>query len=488
MEFAKMSALEIARLIKEKEVTPKEVVEYFLGRIEKFDKELNSFISVNHEEALKQAEKVDIGSSLLAGVPIAVKDNILVRGTRTTCASKILENYTSPYDATVVEKLKRAGLVIVGKTNMDEFAMGSSTEYSYFGPTRNPWDKGRVPGGSSGGSAAAVSAALSPLALGSDTGGSIRQPASFCGVVGIKPTYGRVSRYGLVAFGSSLDQIGPIARTVEDAAYLLQLISGHDPKDSTSSGVNVPDYLSAVEEFRKKFESGDNPLKGLRIALPEEFFSVGGIEDGVKKVVDEVVNFLSREGAIVEEVSMPHLSYSVETYYIIAPAEASSNLARYDGIRYGYRSEKAEDILSVYFASRGEGFGSEVKRRILVGTFVLSAGYYDAYYNKAQQVRELIRRDFEEVFKSYDFVLAPTSPTVAFRIGEKTSDPVQMYLSDVFTISANLAGIPAVSVPAGLSNGLPVGIQVMAPWFEESSMLSLSSVLYRDPGFPACEI
>ncbi len=480
MELAKLSALEIASLVKRKEITPKEVVSYFLERIGTYNDELNAFLSVYPEEALREAERVDIDSSPLAGLPIAVKDNILAVGTRTTCASRILENYESPYDATVVEKIRKAGMIIVGKTNMDEFAMGSSTEYSAFGPTRNPWDLSRVPGGSSGGSAAAVSAGLTPLSLGSDTGGSIRQPASFCGVVGVKPTYGRVSRYGLVAFGSSLDQIGPLARTVEDAASLLQIIAGHDEKDSTSSEIEVEDYLAFVKSFAGK----DAPLKGVKFALPKEFFSVGGMDKGVSDVVNELVSFLSSEGAVVEEVSLPYLNYSVETYYIVAPAEASSNLARYDGVRYGYRSPEADDVISIYFDSRGEAFGREVKRRILIGTFVLSAGYYEAYYNKAQQVRELLRRDFERVFEGYDFVLAPTSPTVAFRFGEKTSDPVKMYLSDVFTISANLAGVPAVSVPYGLSEGLPVGIQIIAPWFSEARMLGVASVIQRDIGFP----
>jgi len=397
------------------------------------------------------------------GIPVAIKDNINVKGYPTTCASKILQSYISPYDATVIERLRRAGALIVGKTNMDEFAMGSSTEYSAFFKTRNPWDLERVPGGSSGGSAVAVAVRSAPLSLGSDTGGSIRQPASFCGVIGLKPTYGRVSRYGLVAFASSLDQIGPFARKTEDIALIMEVISGHDPRDSTSSKREVPKFTQ---------ELGKN-IKGLRVGIVREFME-DGVEEGVKRAFEGFLKDMEKEGAYIEEISLPHVKYAIPCYYIIAPSEASSNLARYDGVRFGYRTEKYQDLIDMYSKTRDEGFGPEVKRRILLGTFALSAGYYDAYYLKAMRVRRLITQDFEKAFERVDLIATPTSPTVAFRFGEKTDDPIAMYLSDVFTVSVNLAGLPGISIPIGMSNNLPVGGQLIGKAFDEASLLRVS--------------
>jgi len=394
---------------------------------------------------------------------VAIKDNINVKGYPTTCASKILQSYISPYDATVIERLRRAGALIVGKTNMDEFAMGSSTEYSAFFKTRNPWDLERVPGGSSGGSAVAVAVRSAPLSLGSDTGGSIRQPASFCGVIGLKPTYGRVSRYGLVAFASSLDQIGPFARKTEDIALIMEVISGHDPRDSTSSKREVPKFTQ---------ELGKN-IKGLRVGIVKEFME-DGVEEGVKRAFEGFLKEMEKEGAYIEEISLPHVKYAIPCYYIIAPSEASSNLARYDGVRFGYRTEKYQDLIDMYSKTRDEGFGPEVKRRILLGTFALSAGYYDAYYLKAMRVRRLITQDFEKAFERVDLIATPTSPTVAFRFGEKTDDPIAMYLSDVFTVSVNLAGLPGISIPIGMSNNLPVGGQLIGKAFDEASLLRVS--------------
>lgn len=386
-----------------------------------------------------------------------------MKGYPTTCASKILQSYISPYDATVIERLRRAGALIVGKTNMDEFAMGSSTEYSAFFKTRNPWDLERVPGGSSGGSAVAVAVRSAPLSLGSDTGGSIRQPASFCGVIGLKPTYGRVSRYGLVAFASSLDQIGPFARKTEDIALIMEVISGHDPRDSTSSKREVPKFTQ---------ELGKN-IKGLRVGIVREFME-DGVEEGVKRAFEGFLKDMEKEGAYIEEISLPHVKYAIPCYYIIAPSEASSNLARYDGVRFGYRTEKYQDLIDMYSKTRDEGFGPEVKRRILLGTFALSAGYYDAYYLKAMRVRRLITQDFEKAFERVDLIATPTSPTVAFRFGEKTDDPIAMYLSDVFTVSVNLAGLPGISIPIGMSNNLPVGGQLIGKAFDEASLLRVS--------------
>lgn len=463
-----LSARELARRVKAKEVSAVEVARTFLSRAEAWDKSLHAFLRLSKETALQEAASVDQKIARgedpgpLAGVPVAVKDNLCVKGTPTTCASKMLENFTANYDATVIEKLRGSGAVFIGKTNLDEFAMGSSTENSAFFTTRNPWDLSRVPGGSSGGSAAAVAARLAPLALGSDTGGSIRQPAALCGVVGLKPTYGRVSRFGLVAFASSLDQIGPFAVTVADAAFLLQAIVGYDAKDSTSVSAPVPDFSRAL----------DRGVRGLRIGLPKEYF-IEGMDPEVEKAVREAVRVLEAQGARVSAVSLPHTDAGLSVYYVLAPSEASANLARFDGVRYGHRSTKADNLLEQYELSRDEGFGPEVKRRILLGTYALSSGYYDAFYLKAQKVRTLIQRDFERVFESVDVVVTPTSPTVAFPAGAKSNDPLQMYLSDVFTISCNLAGLPGLSVPCGFSSGnLPIGLQILGKPFDEETVLA----------------
>jgi len=460
----KKSAYELANLIKKKEVHPKEVLESFYERFSQREEKVKAYITPLYEEALKEAERMDLSEDKpLLGIPVAIKDNINVKGYPTTCASKILQSYISPYDATVIERLRRAGALIVGKTNMDEFAMGSSTEYSAFFKTRNPWDLERVPGGSSGGSAVAVAVRSAPLSLGSDTGGSIRQPASFCGVIGLKPTYGRVSRYGLVAFASSLDQIGPFARKTEDIALIMEVISGHDPRDSTSSKREVPKFTQ---------ELGKN-IKGLRVGIVREFME-DGVEEGVKRAFEGFLKDMEKEGAYIEEISLPHVKYAIPCYYIIAPSEASSNLARYDGVRFGYRTEKYQDLIDMYSKTRDEGFGPEVKRRILLGTFALSAGYYDAYYLNAMRVRRLITQDFEKAFERVDLIATPTSPTVAFRFGEKTDDPIAMYLSDVFTVSVNLAGLPGISIPIGMSNNLPVGGQLIGKAFDEASLLRVS--------------
>ncbi len=423
------------------------------------------------EEALQADQRRTARAlrSVLDGIPLLLKDNLNHRGEPTTCASRILDGYVSPYDATAVERVKAAGGVVIGRTNMDEFAMGSSTENACDQPTRNPWDPTRVPGGSSGGSAAAVAAGIVPVALGSDTGGSVRQPASFCGVVGIKPTYGRVSRYGLVAFASSLDQVGVFSRTAADAAALLQVISGHDPLDSTSLDEPVPDYAAAL----------DGDVAGLTIGLPREYFVEQGVDPDVLERVRDAVKELERAGAKTCEVSLPHTPYAVATYYLIAMAEASSNLARYDGVRYGHRATGAHDLQSMYSRTRSEGFGAEVKRRILLGTYVLSAGYYDAYYRKAQQARTLLRGDFEAAYRSCDLILTPTAPEVAFALGERSADPLQMYLSDIFTVSANLAGIPGISVPCGFARDLPVGLQLLGPALGESLLLRVADAYQR---------
>jgi len=460
----KKSAYELVNLIKKREVHPKEVLESFYERFSQTEEKVKAYITPLYEEVLKEAERIDLSEDKpLLGIPVAIKDNINVKGYPTTCASKILQSYISPYDATVIERLRRAGALIVGKTNMDEFAMGSSTEYSAFFKTRNPWDLERVPGGSSGGSAVAVAVRSAPLSLGSDTGGSIRQPASFCGVIGLKPTYGRVSRYGLVAFASSLDQIGPFARKTEDIALIMEVISGHDPRDSTSSKREVPKFTQ---------ELGKN-IKGLRVGIVREFME-DGVEEGVKRAFEGFLKDMEKEGAYIEEISLPHVKYAIPCYYIIAPSEASSNLARYDGVRFGYRTEKYQDLIDMYSKTRDECFGPEVKRRILLGTFALSAGYYDAYYLKAMRVRRLITQDFEKAFERVDLIATPTSPTVAFRFGEKTDDPIAMYLSDVFTVSVNLAGLPGISIPIGMSNNLPVGGQLIGKAFDEASLLRVS--------------
>jgi aspartyl-tRNA(Asn)/glutamyl-tRNA(Gln) amidotransferase subunit A len=439
-------------------------------------KDLNAFVTPGGEEAIEAAREIDrkreAGEEVgpLAGIPIALKDNLCVRGGKTTAGSRILEDFTSPYDATVVRKLRDAGAILIGKTNLDEFAMGSSNENSFFGPVKHPGDRERVPGGSSGGSAAAVAADLCAAALGSDTGGSIRQPASFTGVVGMKPTYGRVSRFGLIAFASSLDQIGPIAKNVADAAELLQVISGHDQNDMTSATADVPDFSAEL----------DRGVEGMKLGVPKEYFDVGGIDDDVAERVRAAIDGLEAEGAEVVEISLPHTEYAVATYYMIATAEASSNLARFDGARYGRRAPDVRELGEMYERSRAEGFGAEVKRRIMLGTYVLSAGFYDAYYRKAQQVRTLIRQDFEEAFQQVDAIVTPTAPTGAFRLGEKTDDPLQMYLADIFTISCNLAGLPGISVPAGeTADDLPVGLQVLTPVFEEARALRVAAAHER---------
>jgi len=466
MRLWELSAYELAARIRRGELRAEDAASEVFQRIREREPRIHAYISLDEEGALRKAREVDkkvargepVG--VLAGVPVAVKDNICIKGGRTTCASKILEDFVSPYDATVIEKLRAADAVFLGKTNLDEFAMGSSTENSYFGPTRNPHDPERVPGGSSGGSAAALAAGEAALALGSDTGGSIRQPASFCGVVGLKPTYGRVSRFGLVAFASSLDQIGPMARDVRDTALLLNVIAGYDPKDSTSAPVDVPDFTKAL----------DDGVRGLKIGLPKEYFAEG-LDEEVRKKVLEAVGILEREGAEVVEVSLPHTRYAIATYYIVAPAEASSNLARYDGVKYGFRAE-GRNLYEMYCNTRSQGFGEEVKRRIMLGTYTLSAGYYEAYYLKALKVRTLIKRDFEEAFRVCDVLATPTSPTVAFRLGEKVADPLTMYLSDVYTVSVNLAGLPGISVPCGFSSeGLPVGLQLIGKPFDEATLL-----------------
>lgn len=457
-------------------LTAQEAVEGVFAHIEEVEPIVRAYLLLDREGALRKAQELDArpkkgeGWGLLAGIPIAVKDNMCTSGLKTTCASRVLENFVPPYDAHVVERLKEADAIIIGKTNLDEFAMGSSTENSAFKLTRNPWDPKRIPGGSSGGSAAAVSAGTALMALGSDTGGSVRQPAALCGVTGLKPTYGRVSRYGLVAFGSSLDQIGPITRDVKDAALLLQVIAGRDLRDSTSSDVPVPDYLKELEK----------PVKGLRLGLPREYF-MEGLNEEVRRAVEEAVKVYKGLGADIQEISLPHTPYAVAVYYIIATAEASSNLARYDGVRYGYRASNTRNIIEMYSRSRVEGFGREVKRRIMLGTYALSSGYYEAYYLKASKVRNLIRQDFSRAFEAVDFILCPTSPTPAFKLGERLANPLEMYLSDVYTIPANLAGIPAISIPCGFTReNLPIGLQLMARPFEEAGLLQVARAYERE--------
>jgi len=466
MSLTALTLHEASEKLRHREISSVELTEAVFQRIAATDDKVQAYLTLARESALDQAKQADARltaetqPSPLLGVPIAVKDNFLTRGLRTTCASKFLGNFMPPYDATVIAKLRAAGAVIVGKTNLDEFAMGSSAENSAFFPTRNPWNLERIPGGSSGGSAAAVAADQCIAALGTDTGGSIRQPAACCGVVGLKPTYGRVSRYGIIAFASSMDQVGPMTKDVRDAALLLQALAGHDPADSTSSNRSVPDYATAL--------NGD--VKGLRLGVPKEYF-VSGMQPQVEKSVRSAIRQLSNNGAKIEEISLPHTEYAVAVYYIVATAEASSNLARYDGMRFGHRAE-AKDLTETYMISRDEGFGAEVKRRIMLGTYVLSAGYYDAYYLKAQRVRMLIKKDFDEALKRCDAIVTPTAPTTAFKIGEKTQDPLQMYLSDIFTISINLAGLPALSLPCGFDDdNMPIGLQIIGKHFAEATVL-----------------
>lgn len=467
MGLSELSVQSLQKKYIDKEISAVDCVKDVFQTIRDKDPHLKAFLTLNEAAALKEAERIDQkrakGQSLgkLAGVPIALKDNLMTIGMPTTCSSKILEGYMAPYNATVVEKLKAEDAIIIGKTNLDEFAMGSSTENSAFGASRNPWDITRAPGGSSGGSAVAVAGDEVVLGLGSDTGGSIRQPASFCGVVGMKPTYGRVSRYGLVAFASSLDQIGPFSKNVRDAALLLEVISGKDPMDATSVDKEPPLYTNAIEKG----------VKGVKIGVPKEYF-IEGVDPEVKKSIEDTIDVYEKLGAHMSEITLPHTEYCIAVYYIIATAEASSNLARYDGVEYGYRASGKLGLKDMYKETRGQGFGPEVKRRILLGTYALSSGYYDAYYLKAQKARTLIKQDFDKAFEAVDLVLTPTSPTTAFRLGEKTDDPLNMYLSDVFTISANLAGLPGISLPCGFDkSGLPIGLQLLGRAFEESAVL-----------------
>lgn len=467
MQLYEKTAYELRELLLKKEISAVELTNSFIERIESVEQDVGSYVTLTKDKALEKAKQVDEkiarGEELppLAGIPMGLKDNISTLGVRTTCSSKMLENYIPPYDATVVEKLDEAEAVMLGKLNMDEFAMGSSTETSYFGPTKNPWDIRAVPGGSSGGPAAAVAAGEAVFALGSDTGGSIRQPASFCGVVGLKPTYGLVSRYGLLAYASSLDQIGTFTKDVTDCALVLQQVAGYDPKDSTSVSKEVPNYLDVLKK----------DIKGLRIGVPKELFAAGLSQD-VEKAVKEAIAKYEELGATVEEMSMPHAMYALPVYYVIGPAECSSNFARFDGVRYGYRNKDAEDLVSMYIKTRSEGFGAEVKRRIMVGTYVLSSGCYEAYYLKALKVRTLIKQDYERAFENYDLLLTPTTTSVAFKFGEKTDNLISMYLNDVCTVTANLAGVPAISIPCGFSKGLPIGLQLIAKPFAESTLLS----------------
>ena len=461
--------------IRSRTVSATELTRAVLERVGRLNGTLNAYNSTYAERAIQIAREVDDGkrNGPLAGVPIALKDNVCTTFGTTTCSSKMLANFRSPYDATVTRKLEEAGAIIVGKTNLDEFAMGSSTENSAFGPTRNPWDPERVPGGSSGGSAAALAARMCLGAIGSDTGGSIRQPAAMCGVVGLKPTYGRVSRYGLVAFASSLDQIGPFGWTVSDAALLLNVISGHDRKDSTSVPRDVPDYLKDI----------DRPLDGLRIGIAREFQLGQGTDPQVKSAVDTAIKAYQSLGAELVEVSLPHTDYGIAAYYIIAPCEASSNLARYDGVHYGHRTkEPVRDIVELYSKSRAEGFGEEVQRRIMIGTYALSSGYYEAYYVRALKMRALIKRDFDAAYQKCDVIVSPTSPTPAFRIGEKSGDPLQMYLTDVFTVTCNIAAIPGISIPCGFTSGakpLPIGLQLLGSAFSEEKLLRVARMYER---------
>ena len=468
MDIIDLTVHELMEKLENKELTSEQITKAYIDRINEKENDVEAFVTLTTDSALEQAKKIDEkrnnGENLsgFAGIPIGIKDNMCTKGVKTTCSSKMLENFVSPYDATVVEKINKEEMPSLGKLNMDEFAMGGSTEYSYFKKTKNPWDLNKVPGGSSGGSAAAVAAKMVPWALGSDTGGSIRQPASLCGIVGLKPTYGLVSRFGLVAFASSLDQIGPLTKDVKDAALLLNIIAGHDERDTTSAEVEKKDYVKALK----------NDVKGLKIGVPKEYFGEG-INQEVKEALQKAIEKYKELGAIVEECSVDIAEYALATYYIIACAEASSNLGRFDGIRYGHRTENFENLKDIYRNSRSEGFGPEVKRRIILGTYVLSSGYYDAYYKKAQQVRTLVKNEFSKAFEKYDVLLTPTSPTVAFNIGEKSNNPLEMYLSDICTVSVNIAGLPGISVPCGVdSKGMPIGMQLIGNSFAEETILN----------------
>ncbi len=463
-----LTLAEIARALTDKQFSAEELTRSLLDRIGQLDPQLNSFITVTEEQAIAQAQAADARrangeSGALLGAPIGHKDLFCTQGIRTSCGSKMLDNFQAPYDATVVERLAAAGAVSLGKLNMDEFAMGSANESSHYGAVKNPWDLNRVPGGSSGGSAAAVAARLLPAATGSDTGGSIRQPAALTNLTGLKPTYGRVSRWGMIAYASSLDQGGPLARTAEDCALMLGAMAGFDPKDSTSVDQPLDDYLAALSK----------PLTGLRIGLPKEYFGAG-LDAKIADAVMATVDTLKKLGATVKDISLPNMQHAIPSYYVIAPAEASSNLSRFDGVRFGYRCESPVDLTDLYKRSRAEGFGDEVRRRIMVGTYALSAGYYDAYYLKAQKIRRLIKNDFVSAFEEVDVILGPTTPNLAWKLGEKNADPVSAYLEDIYTITANLAGIPGLSMPAGFIDGLPVGVQLLAPYFQESRLLNVA--------------
>ena len=466
--FHQMTLAELSASLQAGEISSAGLTEHFLSRIRQHDATLNSYITVVEDQAMAQAAEADKalkqgGAGPLTGVPIAHKDIFCTRGIRTSCGSKMLDNFISPYDATVVSKFKQAGVVTLGKTNMDEFAMGSSNETSFYGAVRNPWNTDTVPGGSSGGSAAAVASRLAPAATGTDTGGSIRQPAALCGITGLKPTYGLVSRYGMIAFASSLDQGGPMAQTAEDCALMLNVMAGFDEKDSTSLEKEIPDYTAGL----------GNSIEGLRIGLPREYFDEG-LDDEVRAVIRRALDQYRELGAELVEIDLPNSGLSVPVYYVVAPAECSANLSRFDGVRYGYRCEDPQDLYDLYTRSRGEGFGAEVKRRIMVGTYALSAGYYDAYYLKAQQLRHLISDDFKAAFDNVDVIMGPASPEPAFNLGEKAEDPVSMYLSDIYTIAVNLAGLPGMSVPAGFIDGKPVGLQIIGNYFEESRLLNVA--------------
>ena len=458
---------ELALGLAQGDFTSTELTQYYLNRIKQFNNQTQAFITITEDQALAAAKQADVciqnkQAGQLTGIPIAHKDIFCTLGIKTTCASKMLDNFIAPYNATVVEKLDEAGTVMLGKTNMDEFAMGSSNENSYYGAASNPWDLQRVPGGSSGGSAVAVAADLAPGVTGTDTGGSIRQPAAFCGVTGLKPTYGRVSRWGMVAFASSLDQAGPMAHTAEDTALLLNAMAGFDKKDSTSANQTVPDFSANL----------DNTLQGMKIGIPKEYFAEG-LDSHIEKTVQDAITELGKLGCTFHDIELPMTKLAIPTYYVIASAECSSNLSRFDGVRYGYRCENPADLEDLYKRSRGDAFGSEVKRRIMLGTYVLSEGYYDAYYLKAQKARRLIKQDFVDAFESVDLILSPTTPTTAFKKGEKSEDPITMYMNDIYTIGTNLAGLPGISIPAGFVGGLPVGLQLTAPYFEESRLLNI---------------
>jgi len=457
---------ELSQGLQDKKFSSVELTQTFLQRIKDQDSQYNSFITITEELALQQAEQADKQiaagkQGILTGIPLAQKDIFCTQGVKTSCGSKMLDNFIAPYNATVIENFNQAGSVLLGKTNMDEFAMGSSNETSWYGSVKNPWNTECVPGGSSGGSAAAVAARLAPAASGTDTGGSIRQPAALCGISGLKPTYGRISRYGMIAFASSLDQAGPMAKTAEDCAILLNTMAGFDPKDSTCVNKDVPDYCSTLNDS----------LAGLKIGLPKEYFA-SGLDESVGKVVEAAIKEYEKMGATIQEVSLPNTNLAAPAYYIVAPSEASSNLSRYDGVRYGYRCDDPKNLEDLYIRTRGEGFGAEVKRRILVGTYALSEGFYDAYYVKAQKIRRLISEDFQKAFQEVDILMGPTTPTTAFKLGEKTSDPLTMYLSDVYTIAVNLAGLPGMSIPAGIANNMPVGLQLIGNYFAEAKLLN----------------